>query len=688
MDIRNTKKKNILYTNWGRALFLLFWLLIVLLSLFWNIGNFKEHSMHMAREDARVMFSFIETVRLWNARHGGVYVAVTPETPPNPYLEVPDRDIVDQKGRTYTLVNPAYMTRQIAELARAEKNIYFHITSLNPIRPENAADEWEVSALQSFEKGKTEVMEKVVWSGESMYRYMSALKVRKACLQCHRKQGYKEGDVRGGISVSFSAETIDASLRTEIKNIFLLHLVVYLLVSTVCLLALGRGRKHWEEMTMVQAMQEKTIAERTKELVLANSRLKEEIEERKEAENILRESEKRYRSVTQSAHDAIISTDEWGKIVGWNNAASKIFGYTEAEVLGQSILLLVPGKLQPIYLERFRSFRNHDVPWTTGEIIEAKGKKKGGEVIPVEISISRWSSQGSILYTGIVRDISERKRMEKDLRALNRTLEERVMVEIAKRREQEQLLLQKSKLMAMGEMIGSIAHQWRQPLNSISLIIQDIRESFRYGDLTEKEIDTVTEDAMKQVQFMSGTIDDFRNFFNPSKERTSFDAVAGVHDALSILDAQLRSHGIEVTVNAEESFLINGYQNEYKQALLNILSNALYAVKTSREKGSLGKGAGGIVITFSRLSDGGVSLEVYNDGEPIPDDFIGLIFNPYVSSKPESEGSGIGLYMTKIIIESNMKGTIQVENRERGVAFILYFPPLEGEEKKERDKAT
>ncbi len=688
MNTSSGKLKNILYSDWVKLLFIVLWTFIVALSLYFNTKSMKEHSAEMAKEDAKVMFSFIQTARLWNARHGGVYVPVTEKTPPNPYLEVPHRDIIDQEGNTYTLVNPAYMTRQLAELAKEEKSIFFHITSLNPIRPENAADTWETAALRSFEKGNREVMEKVVWGGENMYRYMSVLIVRKACLKCHKKQGYKEGDVRGGISVSFSSAKVDKTLKAEMSNFIFLHLIVYILFSAVCLFAISRGKKHWEEMNNIKAFQEELIKKRTTELTTANSRLKEEVNERREAETVLRESEKKYRLVTQSAHDAIISADEWGSVVGWNSAAEKVFGYSEREALGKMITFLVPERLRKIYLERFHSLRSHKSPWQTGEMFEAKGRNKNGDVIPVEVSISRWSSQNGIFYTGIVRDISERKRMEENLRSLNRNLEERVMFEIAKRREQEQLLLQKSKLAAMGEMIGSIAHQWRQPLNGISLIIQDIHESFKYNELTEEEIERATKEAMGQVEFMTNTINDFRNFFNPSKERSTFDAVVGMKDAIAILDAQLRTAGIEVHIEAEENCLITGYLNEYRQAMLNIISNARDAIKTSRKEESLLADGGAISITFFHLEDASLCVEIFNDGSHIPDDFIGLIFNPYVTSKPEGEGSGIGLYMTKVIIESNMQGKISVENREGGVCFIITFPPPERDatEKKEEEE--
>jgi hypothetical protein len=141
-----------------------------------------------------------------------VYVPVTPTTPPNPWLEHPRRDLRTDDGRALTMVNPAYMTRQIAEIAQQAEGIQLHITSLKPIRPANAPDAWEASALKRFEAGTAEVIELI--PGESpVHRYMAPLRIREPCLQCHAKQGYALGQIRGGISV-----TMPASQLLEIRT--------------------------------------------------------------------------------------------------------------------------------------------------------------------------------------------------------------------------------------------------------------------------------------------------------------------------------------------------------------------------------------------------------------------------------------------------------------------------------------
>jgi len=180
----------------------LFWLTIVGISLWWNLADEKKEHTQLAFETARAFFQQIVVTRAWNSSHGGVYVPVTDSVGPNPYLEDPLRDVVTAKGVQLTKINPAYMTRQISEITSHYNGIQFHITSIKPIRPENAPADWEKKWLQSFEEGATEKGEFFTEGPEHSFRYMGSLAVEESCLKCHAKQGYKLGQVRGGISVT------------------------------------------------------------------------------------------------------------------------------------------------------------------------------------------------------------------------------------------------------------------------------------------------------------------------------------------------------------------------------------------------------------------------------------------------------------------------------------------------------
>ncbi len=189
------------------AMIAVFWFALVAASAIWNISQIQAANQQADVQVARSFFELIVTVREWNAQHGGVYVPVSDLIQPNPYLNVPDRDIHLPNGITLTKVNPAYMTRLIADLAQNGNKIRFHITSLKPINPGNAADVWETQALTSFEREAQ--LELYSWDAQPQsFTYMAPLITQSSCLKCHEQQGYKVGDIRGGISVAFRTQPV------------------------------------------------------------------------------------------------------------------------------------------------------------------------------------------------------------------------------------------------------------------------------------------------------------------------------------------------------------------------------------------------------------------------------------------------------------------------------------------------
>ena len=219
---------------------ILIWGSLSLVSVTWNLAGLDGMAQSLAHERARSMFKLVQLTRLWNARHGGVYVPVTEITPPNPYLEVPDRDVETLGGVRLTKLNPAYMTRQIAEVAKESGGILFHITSLNPINPNNVPDAWEARALAQFESGVSELLEYIEQGSEQTFRYMAPLFTKKACMKCHQKQGYEVGDVRGGISVTLPAGPILEAQLAAHNQVLRIHLLAFILLTGSTLFLLTR----------------------------------------------------------------------------------------------------------------------------------------------------------------------------------------------------------------------------------------------------------------------------------------------------------------------------------------------------------------------------------------------------------------------------------------------------------------
>ena len=213
-----------------------------------HLGDLRSQMEQVAIEGARNMFRMVVLTRNWNSSHGGVYVPVTPRTPPNPYLDHPRRDLLTTDGTALTMINPAYMTRLIGEMVEADAGAVFRLTSLKPVRPQNGPDDWERRALTDFEGGLNETWGIEVRQGQPWLRYMAPLKVRKSCLECHARQGYREGDIRGGISVSQDYTPIADALESTRREVGWMALATFVGVALLgwCLLELLRRR--WLEL--------------------------------------------------------------------------------------------------------------------------------------------------------------------------------------------------------------------------------------------------------------------------------------------------------------------------------------------------------------------------------------------------------------------------------------------------------
>lgn len=210
-------------------------------SLMWNVFQVKETTLEDARIQARIAYEKDVIYRSWNSEHGGVYVLASEDTPPNPYLSnIPERDIELESGEVLTLMNPAYMTRKVHELSEERSGVKGHITSLDPIRPENRPDPWEERALMEFETGVDEVNSVEVLDGEEYMRLMRPLVTEESCLKCHVHQGYQVGQVRGGISVAVPMTPLSDSADVQVRVLFAAYFLLWIL-GLVFLGLGGRG---------------------------------------------------------------------------------------------------------------------------------------------------------------------------------------------------------------------------------------------------------------------------------------------------------------------------------------------------------------------------------------------------------------------------------------------------------------
>ncbi|MGD9553069.1 MAG: ABC transporter substrate binding protein [Arcobacteraceae bacterium] len=246
-----------------------------------------------------------------------------------------------------------------------------------------------------------------------------------------------------------------------------------------------------------------------------------------------------------------------------------------------------------------------------------------------------------------------------------------IMDDITQRVQEKQFLIQQSKLAEMGDMVAAIAHQWNEPLVELSAQVQDIALSFQLEELKKIQMETFVKDSMVQIQYMSKTLSDFRNFLKPSTKKALFSIEKCLNEIFEIVGKQIFYSNINVTVeyvNQNEDLLIYGYENEFKQVLLNIINNAKNKILEKNLDLNEKKNIGIKIFSTNKYN----IIEISDDAGAIPLDIIGNIFDPYFTTK--KEGTGFGLYMAKVIIEDKMQGKIRVRNDKNSVVFIIKMP--------------
>jgi len=362
------------------------WTLVAAASLGWNLVQDRAESLRVARNVALTNFERDVLYRRWASAHGGVYVPVTPDTPPTPYLaRMPERDIVTPSGRRLTLLNPAYMTRQIYELAQESGLPRGHLTSLKPLRPQNAPDLWERKALEAFERGAEEVSEVVWFDGQPSMRLMRPFRIDVSCLTCHEEQGYKVGDLRGGISVSIPMKPILIN-TSHTWSLILGHLALWMLGVVGIVLA---GRQI--SLSAAEAMGAREAAAAAAMAVQA----------------------------VDGMLDGVVITDLRGRITHINKALTEYFGWGR-EVIGEMATMLVAERDSDKVLLGITECLERGYKRDTG----CDFLTKDGREVPVLVNASLITDpQGLPLgVIAVIRDITALRQAEMALEAERRRL--------------------------------------------------------------------------------------------------------------------------------------------------------------------------------------------------------------------------------------------------------------------------
>ena len=344
-----------------------------------------------------------------------------------------------------------------------------------------------------------------------------------------------------------------------------------------------------------------------------------------------------------------------GRCIDANEQALKLFGYENMEAIrGRHILDFIAEKSKKMMESRIKE--NQSDPY------EAQMRKKDGSVFPALLK-GIFIDQKKQLRISTVIDLSRLKKVERELYKLNKHLQEEVNREVAKNREKEKHLIHQSRLAQMGEMISMIAHQWRQPLAAIATSAAVLTHRVKKGDVDNETVEKIAGNIQEYTKHLSHTIDDFRNFFKPNKEKERVTWSMLIDDVFKIVEIPLQNKNISLTKEIREDLSFECYSNEMKQVLLNLVKNA--------EDVLIERAVSGAAI---HIAVEGRRVSVSDNAGGIPEEILEKIFDPYFSTKEEKGGTGLGLYMSKMIIEEHSHGKLYVYNDENGAVFTIELP--------------
>lgn len=389
-----------------------------------------------------------------------------------------------------------------------------------------------------------------------------------------------------------------------------------------------------------------------------------DITERKRMEHELRDSQEKYRSMVESYDGFIYICSQEYRIEFMNR---KLLERSGGDASGGLCYEVLHGRDSVCpWCVNDRVFRGETVHW------EIQCPKDGRWYHVVNVPIR--NANGTVSKHSVIADIHDLKLSEEKLREqkllleeLNSTLEERVRQEVAKNREKDIMLIQQNRQAALGEMLDHIAHQWKQPITSLSLVLQELGETASEGSLTAEHAGESVRISMTLLDYMMQTLNVFRGFYRADKEKKEFTLKDAIGQALDFIAPALNFHSIAVDLDVDPGLTGFGYPKEYAQVLLNILANARDIFKARGTENPR------ILIRAYAEEDASV-VTVTDNGGGIPEGIRDRIFDFYFTTNEAGGGTGIGLYMAKNIIEKNMCGTLRAENTADGACFRIEVP--------------
>ncbi|MBM9613970.1 DUF3365 domain-containing protein [Desulfobulbus rhabdoformis] len=621
-------------------------IILLVLSCFFGLTVKQERiikqSVHLS---AQRLFESIVLTRRWNAQYGGVFVLKKEGMHSNPYLKHPD--ITSASGKTYTLKNPALMTREISALAKKTKHYQYHITSLKLMNPHNQPDSWERESLEKFEKGDQLTTQITRIDGAQVYRLMRPLVVEESCISCHGKQGYSIGEVRGGISVSLPYGQIAANLvsnRVKMAGLglaiigiflFLFYFVIWRLVGHLFSIS-GELKEQKQQLEHLNADLDHKVNERTM---------------------ALQESEQRFRSTFEQAPVGICHIGLDGTILRVNDRFCEILGIHSAGLLAQQFQEISAETKKIAALSEWDALLLGEKESFTWEQLYL-GSDFSEKWMNITCSLIRRNTGEPRYYIYVLEDRSERRSLQQQLQ-------------------------QAQKMEAIGTLAGGIAHDFNNILTPILGYTEILMEDSQPNEKQFTSLQAVFNAATRAQELIRQILTFSRR---NDAEQHPLNISLVIKEVIKLLRSFLPS-SVEVRqLLTTEDCIVRANPTQIHQIMMNLCTNAYQAMS---------EGSGTLTIELANktfdskdpstdLPAGryGV-LQVKDTGCGMDAQTLERMYEPYFTTKDKGEGTGLGLAMVHGIVE-DLGGKISVVSTPgSGTCFTLYFPLVVRDEKQQ-----
>ncbi len=598
----------------------LVWTGVIAGSLAWDSYLIDEQFAALAHKEAVANINKDQGFRLWGTKHGGVYVPVTEETPPSPYLShVPERDIETPSGRKLTLLNPAYMVRQLMEDHAELYGVRGSITGLIVLRPGNAPDAWQKQALLKLKAGADEVTADTEIDGNTYHRMMRPMYMKPGCGKCHGHLGFKLGDFRGGVSVSVPLEPYIAAKHEGIVRLALTHGLIWALGMA----GIGFGARQ----------------------------VRGRIDERYRADEQLDAHRARFETMLNQVPEAFVMMDGEHRIQLFSEGAANTFGYRPEEVLGKSVEILMPEIHRAGHAQKVRDWAAGGAAMQTAvERGEIMGQRKDGSVFSAEASVSRFQQAGETMYTAALRDITERK-------------------------ERDELLRQSQKMETVGQLTGGVSHDFNNILAAIIGNLDLIEDGAVDSEASKESIATALRAALRGAELT-------HRLLAFSRQQPLNAKLTHINEILQNFEQLAkRTIGENIAIElklAADAWLTMVDVGRLENALLNLAINARDAMpdggRLTIESANRHLEEDG-AADFEDLTPGDyVMVAVSDTGSGMPAEVRERAFEPFFTTKDIGAGSGLGLSMVFGFARQS-GGQVSIESKEwAGTTVRIYLP--------------